>query len=201
MGDVFGTILTGAAVEQAAVDTLAAWHGTYLAELERRSSGRWAPGDLPRVRRWLAAADMEKFPEHGLPTGIVINSTATAGARAGDGRWSGDWPLEVAIIVQAHTPRALAMAYAAAARVALLQHPDLGGLASGCRWLGDEYGAIPFDDTRSLDAGVTRLTVTVDDVMTDTLTPLQPSDPDAPPDYPTIETVTVEETLTEDTPT
>lgn len=194
---VFGRILHGGQVEDAALATLRAWLPTYLAELERQT-GR-EPGSLPRIRSWSLVSDFSVETEDQLPAGLIVSAgLAEEPERDGERRYAAVWALGVGVITSARdqvTTRRLAMTYAAAIRAVLVQRPALGGLADFVDWIDERYDDVPDDAGRSLAAGRVTFRIGVGDVVTAAAGPSQPDplpDPLEPYETATVATAGVD---------
>jgi hypothetical protein len=196
---IFGRIVTGDDVEQWCLDCLKKWSPTYLSELERQHGV--VAGTYQRVRQWVTAPSMDKWPEDQLPAVLLISvGLAEPPAKRGDGTYRARWQMGVACIVSAATPEdahAMGMLYIAAHRTILVQRPSLEGQAQGIVWQDENYDDLVYDDTRTLAAGSAQFTVEVDGVVTTGAGPLMPSEPHQPttdpyPPWAKAETVEVE---------
>ena len=194
---IFGRIVTGADVEEAAMHTLKLWSSTYLAELERQHG--LTAGDLPRVRSWTTAPSFDKWPEDQLPA-MVLVSIGLGGPpeKRRSSVYTARWLLSIAAVVSASTQQQshrLAELYVAAHRALLLNRQSLDGFgADGTDWLEESYDDMPYDDARSLGWGIAHFTVQVDDVQTVHAGPTTPDVPLVPdtdpwPDDPVAELV------------
>lgn len=198
---IFGRIVTGADVEQAALASLKKWSSTYLAELERQHG--LAEGELPRVRSWTTSPSLDKFPEDQLPAVVLISvGLAPPPEMTGGSVYNARWLLSIAAVVSTATQEAshrLAELYVAAHRALLLNRQSLDGFgANGTEWADESYDDLPFDDTRTLGFGIAHFIVQVDDVQTKYAGPTAPDAPLTPDDtapwadWPEAQTVVVE---------
>jgi hypothetical protein len=203
-----GPIVTGAEVEQAALDVLRRWSSTYLAHLEVQHG--LEPGALPRLRAWTTAPEFEKWPEDQLPAVLLVSpGISEEPLPDGAGYYRVRFSLGVAVIVSAaslaDTAR-LAKWYGAVMRTILLQHQSLEGFAGGITWVDENYDDVPSEDTRTLGASQSIFAVEVRGFARRWNGPATPfrlpgDDPDGPPseppplgpmpDDPIIETVEV----------
>lgn len=180
--EVFGEILHGGQVEQAALDILRAWTPTYINEMCRQT-GRDV-GSLPYVRSWTVVNDFEKWPEDQLPCVLVISpGLAEPPTREGDGTYSARWALGTGVIVSSRSQEETneyAKLYSAAIRAALLQNGSLAGFAEGTWWEDERYNDLPSEDGRSLAAGQNLFTVEVRGVLASKEGPGTPDPHDDP---------------------
>jgi hypothetical protein len=190
---IFGRIVTGADVEQWCLETLAKWSGTYLAEVERQHG--ITAGQLSRVRAWQTTPSLDKWPEDQLPAVLLVSvGLAERPVRDGSGKWRARWQMGLACVCSARTQaesRFNAMMHVAAHSQILLDRPSLEGRANGVDWLSEDYDTLPFDDARSLAAGMCAFTVEVENVRQNKAgppTPSEPLDPDTLP-WPLWQTV------------
>src|SRR5215831_6323641 len=191
---IFGRIVTGSDVEAWCLGELTVWSSTYLAEVERQAglSGH----DLPRVRSWQTATSFDKWPEDQLPCGLLVSvGLSELPLMDGAGSYRARWQMGLGIIVSARTEaetHRLAQLYVAAHRALIVQRPGLGGNAIGVVWQDENYDQLPFDDERSLGAGMANFTVEVEDVTTWGMGPNAPDVPLSPDDtlpWPPYQTV------------
>lgn len=190
---IFGSLVTGTDVEQAALDTLQTWSPTYLAWVERHT-GR-AAQSVPAPRSWITSADFTRWPEEQLPSVLLLSpGLAEEPSRDGRGSIRAKFALGVAVVVSARDRAetdALAKLYVAAFRAAILQHPSLGGFAEGVEWLDERYDALPGDPKRrrTLAAGQLAFRVDVRGVVEPGTGPTSPSPtPYEPQPDPTVAT-------------
>jgi hypothetical protein len=189
---VFGPVVTGAHVEQAAILTLKTWLQTYVAELERQT-GR-DPESVPMPRAWGTVNEFEKWPEDQMPVALIISPGLEPNTPVAEGRgtYRAKWVLGVAIVCSARDEaqtNSLAKFYAAAVRATILQNPSLGGFARGVQWVGESYTDLPKVDERTLGTGQVIFSVEVGEVVDEKAgmrTP--PDDPYTQPEWPTVET-------------
>jgi hypothetical protein len=193
--DVFGRVLAGSDVEEAAKLHLQKWFGTYLAFMERQKN--LTAGSLARPRSWITTNEFDKFPEAQMPCVLIISpglvGEPTKGG--GHGRYRAKWALATAVIVSAATRAEAdqyAKWYAACLRAVMIQKPSMDGFAIGNEWLGESYDDISFESARAQAAGKNLFSVLVDDVTTKNLGPNVVNDPDTTPYVPvnTADTVT-----------
>lgn len=185
---IFGSLIDGAAVERAVVDTLKRWLPEYLPWIERKTGRRLrTPGS------YVATTDPNRWPEEQLPSILVMN-TGLANPPEKNGRRSyrATFAVGVAVVVSAKdydSTKTLAQLYTAAVRAVLLHHPDLGGLADAVVWVDEGYDALPDGKrARKLASGQAIFNVEVPDVVTALAGPSDPRpDPSTPyPDDPTV---------------
>lgn len=138
---VFGRMVTGAQVEQAALATLRTWIPDYLRELERQV-GR-IPGALPLPRSWAIADRPDRWPEEQLPAVVLVSPGWTEPPRRnGRGVYSAWWTLSALVYVAGPTREStneLSKLYAAALRELLVEKSSLGGFADAFELLGESY--------------------------------------------------------------
>lgn len=194
---LFGEIITSEQIRQAASDVISDWSQTYLAEIGRQT-GREA-GDLPDFRSIIAANDNDSWLEDQLPSCVVICPGMLDEPRKHGTRYEARWALGIGVVVSARSRSetlGLVGLYTAAVRGILVQHPSVGGVASGLNLLSERYDELPNEDSRTIAAGQVLFAVDVENVIDSSQGPVQvPADPLADPgDWPQIEEtiVTVE---------
>jgi hypothetical protein len=177
---LWGPLVTVGDVRRAMESTLQLWLPATLAEVARRQGVE--PRDVKVPVTWLRLGDPDDFPMDQLP-GVLITSPGVTGTPARDenGRWSATWQVFVTVLARETSFERVADLvglYTAAVRLAVLQNRSLGGFASGCRWVGEDYvpGGRDRKTRRTLGAGLKVFDVDVDDVADDTAGPLLPPD-------------------------
>lgn len=188
--NLYGRVVSPAAVERAVVASLKVWLDGAIGELERVDG--WAPGSIVRPLDVVTSSQWEKWPEDQIPVVLVIN-TGLAGrpTKSHDGIYNATWTVGVSPIVSDvdhDSSRALAAAHAAAIRVALTQHPMLkssinpDGFAHTIDWAGEDYTDLPFLSSRSLASARVIFDVTVEGVLQTQAGPrTPPADPSVDP--------------------
>lgn len=186
----YGSIIEGAQVEQAVIDTLRLWFPTYLAEFERRHS--FAAGSLPLPRSYTTRNEFDKWEDEQIPAVIVVSPGLNGRpTRQGDGSYLASWIVGVGIVVVGVDPgnsNMLAKLYAACARLIMIQQRSLGGFARGVSWLDESYDDVPSEATRTLVAGQVIFSVEVSEVLDSFRGPVEPDDTES---YYTIDTATM----------
>lgn len=190
---IFGPIITGAQLEQAAMDTLQLWMPDYVAALERET-GR-EPRSVPLPKAWVRRNDaVARWPENRVPAiALVSPGLSTDPVKDGEGNYSCAFELAVGAIVNARDQQSandLAKLYAAAIRTLLLQRGDLGGFANGTVWTKEGYTDTPADYLKIGAIATVTFDVIVEGVAVDHGGPLAPSDDPYldPGDWPTVAT-------------
>lgn len=199
---IFGPIVTGQHVRAAVEATIKLWAPDYLAEVGERSGRERC--DLPGFRSYVSAVDLDRFAEDQLPSCcIVAPGLASAPEKRGqNGAYMAEWSVGVGAVVMGpdrETTYELVELYAAAIRALILHHPSLGEFAAGVRWVDERYDDLPFEDSRTIAAGVVQFNVGVETAV-DSYGPTVPSeDPcDEPGDWATVQTVIIDEELLEE---
>jgi hypothetical protein len=196
---IFGRIISGADVEQWSSDLVRTWLGTYLSIVEREAG--LAAGFTQRPRSIVTVTSFDKWPEDQLPAVMIISTGLfDTPTKQGDGTYTANWTIDLACVVSArteHESRAMAMRYVTALHLLFMQRASLDGNADGTTWIGETYDSLPYDDTRSLAAGIAQFAVRVENVASargGPVTPDAPLDPDTDPwpDWPVVNTADVE---------
>ena len=190
---VFGQILTGYDVEQAAQTTIELWLATYLRELERQND---IDADLLRpIASTIQVNDFAQYQGEPLPLMVVVcPGMESTPSRHEDGFYEAWWTVGVAVIVEAvdeTAARRLAQIYAAAIRALLVQHPALGGFAGGIALGIESHEDAPADFLRA-GCAVARVVFSVltEGVVTASLGPASPDDDPEP--WPQVDTVHID---------
>lgn len=188
----YGRILTGADVEDAALNTLRENLPRFVAEVERQR-GR-TPGKLAKPRSYVSATEGdERRPEHQLPCVLVLCPGWPRRREVDEcGRLTAVWRLEAGVMSSAGKGQARVrenmQLYTAAVRSALASDETLGGFAEGLEITGEDYGPLPSSATRSRNLGTVGLEIIVRDVTTfgagsGSVRPVAPEDPTDPTDW------------------
>lgn len=181
----FGPVVTLRTVEQGVASFLRRWFLDYLDEIERREG--YTAGQIERPRGIPVASDFQKWPEDQIPCLLVL-SAGLAGPpqRQGDGSYTTDWQVAIAPVVKdidEDAVRALAGAYTAAVRMAVMQHQGLEGLGRVLRWRDETYDAGPMERRRTMAAGRFVFDVQMDKTLVE-YGPVVPSNPPLDPAQP-----------------
>ena len=164
--EVFGSMISGAQVEDAVVATLQKWLSTYIAEVSAQNG--YGRNDLPRIASYQVLPDFDKWPENAFPAIVVVSGGITERPKkVGGGRIQATWGFGMGVFCSANTQEntnKMAKIYTAAIRTCLLQHASLLGFAIGLDWEDETYNDLGTDDSRSIAAGRGLFTVTVDNV-------------------------------------
>lgn len=166
--NIFGPIVTGKTVRNRMSGHLRTWLPTYLPEISRQD-GRAAEA-LPLPRSWVSALDLTdgKFIEDAMPSCVVVAPGLIEEPVRKSGMWIATWAVSVGVVVSGQDRENtfdLSELYAATVRAAVLQHPSLGGFATGIDWMGERYDDIPNEMLRTLAAGTVQFAVEVQDAL------------------------------------
>lgn len=182
--NVYAQIVSRTAVERAMVATLGLWVDDALGEIERVDG--WPLNSIERPKGIVTASEFIHWEEDQIPVIVVINSgLASQPIQHAGGRYDATWLMGVAAIVsdvEKDTTRDLAGSYAAAVRMAVLQHSMLKsplypkGLASATDWIGEDDSDIPILASRSLGCTRVIFQVEVEGAVTKRAGPRSPSD-------------------------
>lgn len=190
---VYGDIVSGRDVRVAAGDTIKKWGRTYISEIARQEG--LAADALPGFRSVTGATDLDAWAEDQLPAAVVVVPGLIEEPKRRGRTWEARWALGIGIVAASTTREAtqdLVSRYAAAVRALVLQHPSLGGMASGLAWLGERYDELPTEDQRTIGAGQLMFAVTVEHVTSADGPRDVPADPLADPgDWPQVESTLV----------
>jgi hypothetical protein len=147
--DVFGPAAGGHTVRQAVRDTLQTWTPTYIALIAQRLGLDMAP-----FQQWIALSEYRALPQNYTaacwPTCLGTRGTPQ---RQGNGIYRAAYGIEVSTLVYGgdwDQTEDLTSAYNLAARMALLQHRDLGGVADALGWISETYAVASHTNTRTL---------------------------------------------------
>lgn len=189
--EVFGPLIDGSDVEEALLAHLERWTPTTIAAVRRRRDpeGKTWPNGIAPIRSFTVVhAVAQKWPEDQLPMYLAY-SPGMLGAPTvdGEGLMRATWSMTLTAIASGSDigdTKALARVYSTAAKLAILQHPDLGEFARATDLVAEENFPVSrgVEAERQLMAVATGYTVEVDDVLDTNAGPLDPAkDPETPP--------------------
>jgi hypothetical protein len=184
---VLGPAVSATTVEQRIADFVEPFLPDYFALAERE--GGWDRGEIERPLSIVPASRLDRWPETQLPVLIVVCPGPTERPeRRGDGSYRAKFSVQFAPVVSADSEtntRRLAQAHAFAMRMLVIQHKSFGGFADESAWLGETFDEIPFEQTRTVQAGAVLFEVAVPNVGSEGFGLREPSaDPDAPGEWP-----------------
>lgn len=139
--DVYGPIYGGHSVQIAIVNTLRMWLPTYIKEFNRQLGGNI----LQIVQNYNRPADSREWsPDIDVEIDVTVPGTvgkplSTNGVTGISSVWKADLEAFVYGGTNWQETLALAYAYGAAARGAIVQHQDLMGFAETTNWVADSY--------------------------------------------------------------
>lgn len=199
---VFGASLDSEDVEQAMIAHLQKWMPTYIAEVRRQKDpeGKRWPKGVPGIRSYdidVTELAAHKWPESQLPCVIVGSPGEDDDPRVeGDRRVTAFYGVTILCVASGGgkdpeaNSKALARLYGSAARMAIMQHPDLGEFANGVGMRAERNDTISrgVEASRSLAGSARAYVVEVENVVDVGAGPLEPlEDPETPPeDWPTV---------------
>lgn len=182
---IFGNMTDATVVEQAAADTLKLWFKTYSRELELQLG--LAQDSIPMPRSYTVATEIDRDVEDQLPAVVVVSPGVSDPPRMeGDGSYRVTWAVGVGVFVSAKDRASTSAAirrYCAIVRAIVLQKASLGGVATGSRWLDENYDEMDFDDGRTIGVGTVLFEIEVSDAVNRRGGPAVPTPPD-PDDQP-----------------
>lgn len=170
------------------------WLAALLSEVERQT-GR-SSGDLRLPRSWNTVSGADNWPTERLPA-VVIAAPGSDGnpERDEDGVYTELWTVAVTVIVAARTTRLArrtAGAYAAAVRAAVVQQlagssDNVLGVLAG-QYVANPLPTIGREENDTVAAGQVLFHIVVPDVVTDTISLIEPPAPvtDPAPDDLTV---------------
>lgn len=197
MSNMFGPIITAGEVRQAIQDTIMLWMPDYLYEVGERNG--FDRGDLPLFQSFAPMIVWDKFEEDAIPACLIVAPGTLDVPQKRGGKMNVRWGVGIGCVVSGQDREGtwkLGEIYAAAVRTLLLQHPSLGGFASGVNWISERYDQLPSDSARTLGAGSLQFGIDVEGVAEPGMGPMAPTvDPLVDPgDFPQVDTVTFDVT-------
>jgi hypothetical protein len=185
----WGQIRTAKHVTDAVRDTLKSWLYPALAEVARQHGldpTAWPDkAGIPPVRTWRARSFSDLLAAGADQLPAVFATTAGGGFSEDEEAIDGSWSTTVTIVARGQdfdTTGDIVKLYVAAARVALVQHPRLGGIARSISPRREEYDSIDARGGRTLAAGFFDFDVALEAVVNPAAGPaVPPADPFAVP--------------------
>ena len=159
--DVYGPLVGGHTIQEGFYATLQKWLPAYLAEFNRNLGGEVLK--LPRAYR--LKPDWETLPR-GVESQILVISNGTKGApQRLQGNTRSTWEAQASIFVAGtkdwQETQAISLAYGAAVRACIAQHPGLEGIAETTLWMGERYLEKEHISTRIIGLMTVNFEVTV----------------------------------------
>lgn len=152
-----------------------------------------ASRDLSPVATWDQLPTADALAAAVLPAGAITCPGLTGPSARRSGGYDATWRIAVGVFDRGATYRETATktrTWAAVIRQVLVQHPTLGGLASGLAWVGEEYAERPErSSARTLGGCAVAFDVTARNVID--LNPYSLVTPGGPIVTSTFNTVTV----------
>jgi hypothetical protein len=184
-------------VDDAAVAMLRTWLPIYMSKLElQRGMGEFTM-PRPAEASITTMLDESEVGDNQLPAVLIVTGTVENLTRMGGGYYSGDFTTIARCISRGTTPQGTRRNVAfmgAAVKLAMTQHPDLGGLATQLVWTGGRTRPPAGDSRQGRYRTISdqSFTVSVDRILNDQSGPAGPPyDPVDPGGDPPGETVAV----------
>jgi len=196
----WGPFVGPAHVRDAVEATLNLWAATYVGEAVRQTVGRNLNPPLTSFEDWVNEPGITGLNPTMAPRYVVaVPGTVGDPQRHGDGTYRAIWQVLVNVWMWGpdyQTTEDYLGYYLVALRMALCQHPSLGGFAESTHWAGERYAqAAPPTAFHTWGHGVLTVLVTVDGVLNayagPSTVPANPATPPVPPPAVTSEHVTV----------
>ncbi len=148
-----GELMIVTNLERGAIEHYKLWEETYLAEIERLTDRD--ARSLHKIRSFSIKAELDKFPEEQLPAMVVVSPGIVGDTvvKEGDGSYSAQWDLGIAIVSSARDEAAtdnLRAYYGATIRAVFLQHPQIGEVGSVEEWVDESYNELPVEADRTV---------------------------------------------------
>lgn len=102
--------------------------------------------ELRKIKDWHQVPSLDALSEANLPTGAITSPGLTDSPVGRHGNYAATWRVVVGVYDRGASYKDTARRtrrWAAVIRAALLESPTLGGVASGVRWVGEEYAERP----------------------------------------------------------
>lgn len=184
MASSFGPLITSPDIEDAVTATLQRWLPTMLGEVERRSDGRWAVGQVQRPRSWQLVTDYEApTADRRLPC-VAVEYGPQERILGNEGAINSENGLTVYVITKGQDrdkTRETLGALVAAICMVLEKHGDLDGFAVGTEIGTINPDAIAAAKAKTVAGAGIPIAVLVDNVASRWGGPSEPDPPDEPP--------------------
>jgi hypothetical protein len=182
----FGPFIGPSQVRDAVQTTVALWAPTYVAE-----AGRRVEQTLIGFDEWANDAGISPVGGDQAPRwSVYCPGTLGEPHRDGDGTFRVYWDVQVNVWLYGtdwQTTEDTLGWYLTALRMALMQHPSLGGFAEQLAWRGERYEPVQETSFHTWGRGVLLVAPEVDDVFNAYAGPSTvPADPTAAPGDPPI---------------
>jgi hypothetical protein len=159
MTDIFGNIVLGSDVEDAAIATLEGWFPVYIREMELQKGIE--EDALPLPRSYITADKLDREAVDQLPAIVVVSpglSGKNSPQQEGDGTFRVPFAISVGVFVGGKdrtSTKNLVRQYVGICRMIMLQKQSLGGFADGSTWLDESYDdTFAFTDDQTISAGM-----------------------------------------------
>jgi hypothetical protein len=181
----FGALVTGVAVEAAAMATLRTWMNTYVGEASVQSGyARIGGNSIARPTDIARASQVDWRSGDKLPLVLVVSVGLADDALRGPQDLSLTWELSVVTVATGSTrerTRTAAQVYAAAAGMCLLQKGvELDGFDPAVDFISEFYRLLDERDSRSLMAAEAVVRITVPGARSLFGGPVNPTEPGQP---------------------
>jgi hypothetical protein len=194
---IYGPIVTGQDVRDAAEATIKLWLPAYLAEVGRQKA---LDSPLPLFRSYnpaLTFSDRAEYEQ--LPQCIIVAPGLAAPPRRDGRAYEATWAVGVGIVAMADTwehTLVLGELYAAVVRSIMVQHRSLGGVATNTVWTDEKYDQIEGDNESELVGAIVNFDVTVENVVDSGAGPTSPPEqPGTSQQWPQVKTIEIVETV------
>jgi hypothetical protein len=145
---------------------------------------------LKKVTKWDQLPTVEALTAANLPAGAITSPGLTEPPTRRTTGHTATWRIVIGVYDRGRDykeTQSLTRRWAAVVRQVLVQHPTLGGVATGVQWIGEEYAERPErSSARTLGGCAVLFDVTATDVIDST--------PYVPPDQPGSEVPVVQST-------
>jgi hypothetical protein len=152
----YGPYIDAQDVHNAVVAFVKRWQASYLGEMAVRKG--LERGSLPLFKSFVESATLDRWPEDALPSLITfIPGTDDVPTKEGDSSYTTIWPVGLGVVVSGADKEStyrLLMAYMGGLRMMFVQHASVDGFAEWSGWTGDTYDELPFDASRTIQAGI-----------------------------------------------
>ena len=163
--DVYGPLIGGHTIQEGFYNTLQKWLPAYLAEFNRNLGGEVLT--LPRAYR--LKPDWQTLPRNVAAQVLVISNGTTDHPKRHQRQTRSTWEAQASIFIAGtqdwQETQAISLAYGAAVRACIAQHPSLEGIAETTLWTGERYTEKEHVSTRILGLMTINFEVTVANTM------------------------------------
>lgn len=166
MGDLYGPSFGRHHLRKAVEETIRKWMPDHLAEAERENGLK--PRTLLNFKTFEHVNEFRNWADDETPVCVIVSPGLSETKQKGGGEYTGVFDLGIAAIVGANNREntdKLADLYGPVIRQLILQHADLGGVATGVDYVDEKYNDVPDGQDSPLSSAQVIFTVEVPGIV------------------------------------